>query len=202
MAAPSSAVPAGAAPSDTAAAQDIWAAPEGAWTVPDLRGVPRAGQRYEIIDGCLHATPQPGAEHRHLVGAIVEALRGTAPPHWYPVSQLGVLHGDSLLVPDAVVLRPGAPEDPTWADASDVALVVEFESPHSRRVARCLKPTLYAEAGIESYWRIECTANGPVAHLYTGAAAGHYQSHRSVHPGQCVTAELPYAVQVAPAAWH
>jgi hypothetical protein len=100
------------------------------------------------------------------------------------------------------VLRPGAARGQQWADPLDVALVVEVESAHSRRFDRCLKPGLYAEAGIESYWRIERTAAGPVAHLYTRASAGHYQLHRSVQPGQCVTAELPYAVQVAPATWH
>lgn len=217
MAASSSTAGAGAAPRHVptradATAQDSstraapvaapWAAPPGPWTEPDLHHFPTDSQCYEIVDGCLHATPRPGGNHQHLTDTIVEVLSGTAPPSWRPASRIGVRLGGSYLVPDAVVLRPGAPDEATWADAADLALVVEVESAHSRRVDRCLKPALYAEAGIESYWRVECTSAGAVAHLYTRAAAGHYHLHRSVQSGQCVTTELPYAVQVAPATWH
>jgi Uma2 family endonuclease len=80
-------------------------------------------------------------------------------------------------------------------------LVVEVESPASRRIDRFSKPALYAEADIESYWRIERTEAGPVAHLYQGASGGHYLHHRAVNPGESVLAELPYQVQVAPATW-
>lgn len=215
MAAPGSTVAAGstAAPGSTGApgstavpgsagTTGVWAAPAGPWTEPDLRRFPADGQRYEIVDGCLLATPAPGPEHERLVDTIVSVLDGTAPPNWRPITRLGVRLGGNYLIPDAVVIRPGTPGDPAWVDAADLALVVEVESAHSRRVDRCLKPALYAEAGIESYWRLECTTKGPVAHLYTRAAAGHYHLHRSVHAGQCVTAELPYAVQLAPATWH
>jgi Uma2 family endonuclease len=184
-----------------AAPSRAWGAPRGPWTEPDLRALP-GDHRYEIVDGCLHATPPPTAAHDRLVDEIVAALRGTAPPGWRPAAGIGVCLGESYLVPDGTVLRPGSPADPDWASAVDVALVVEIESPHTRRFDRSLKAIGYAEAGIESYWRVECTAHGPVAHLYAQPAGGHYRQHRSVQPGRCVTAELPYAVQVAPATWH
>lgn len=179
-----------------------WAAPAGPWTERQLIALPDDGHRYEIIDGCLIAHPPLDDVHQGTIEQIVDVLRGTAPPGWLPISRVGLSVGGSFLLPDATVLRPGTPADARWADPGDVALVVEVESAHSRRLDRCVKPGVYAEAGIESYWRVERTDSGAVAHLYTRAAGGHYQLHRSVQAGQCVTAELPYAVQVAPAAWH
>jgi Uma2 family endonuclease len=179
-----------------------WRPPETSWTGHDLLSLPDDGHRYEVIDGCLHATPPLSCDHQELVDEIVLTLRSAAPPGWRPISRIGVGIGNSFVIPDATVLRPGSPPDAMWADPVDVALVVEVESPCSRRYDRCLKEGLYAEAGIESYWRIEQTCNGPVAHLYTRAGGGHYHLHRSVQAGHCVVAELPYAVQVAPATWR
>ncbi|HEU4424731.1 MAG TPA: Uma2 family endonuclease [Pilimelia sp.] len=177
-----------------------WRPPERTWTEQDLRGLPDDGQRYEIVDGCLHATPPLADAHQGLVDEILGALRSAAPPGWRPVARVGVQIGESYVMPDAVVLRPGT-QNSTWTGPSDVALVIEVESTYSRRFDRYLKPSLYAEAGIEPYWRIECTCNGPVAHLYERPGAGQYRQHRSIQAGHCVVAELPYAVQVAPATW-
>jgi Uma2 family endonuclease len=104
-------------------------------------------------------------------------------------------------VPDVVVLRPAANLDAAFVDPADVALVVEVESPTSRRLDRHIKPALYAEAGIEAYRRIERTSNGPTAHLYTLTKSGKYLQHRSVNTGETVLAEPPYETPVAPATW-
>jgi Uma2 family endonuclease len=176
-------------------------APDRPWGETDLHALPDDGHRYEVIDGSLHISAPLDEPHQRLVDDIVGDLRTAVPPGWRAVCRVGLHAGASYLVPDITVLLPASPLANAWVEPSDVALVVEVESPSSRRLDRCLKPGLYAEAGVESYWRIERTSNGPVAHLYTRAAAGHYELHRSVHPGQCVTAELPYAVQVAPATW-
>jgi Uma2 family endonuclease len=189
------------AQSPTVPPGSLWTAPQRPWTEADLAHLPEDGHRYEIVDGCLHVTPPYDDAHQRLTEEIVAALRSAAPPGWRPLTRTGVAVGDCRVVADAAVLRPGSPQDAAWATPADVALVVEVESPANRRYARCLKSCVYAEAEIESFWRIECTCNGPVAHLYTRAAAGHYQLHRSVQAGHCVVAELPYAVQVAPATW-
>ncbi|MEJ3744511.1 Uma2 family endonuclease [Actinomycetes bacterium KLBMP 9797] len=177
-------------------------APDRPWSESDLHALPDDAHRYEIIDGSLHISAPLDEEHQRLVEDVVGDLRTAVPPGWRAVSRMGVHAGASYLMPDITVLFPGSPVIGAWVEPSDVALVVEVESPSSRRLDRCLKAGVYAEAGIESYWRIERTSNGPVAHLYTRAAAGHYELHRCVNHGQCVTAELPYAVQVAPATWH
>ena len=117
-------------------------------------------------------SPPQDDGHRALVDTIVGLLGSAAPPSWRPLRPVGLRAGDSFVRPDVAVLRPGAPPAADWVDPSDVALVVEVETPHSRRVDRCLKPGLYADAGVESYWRIERTGHGPVAHLYTPGRRG------------------------------
>lgn len=160
------------------------------------------GHRYETIDGGLYVAPPVDIAHHAVADEVRITLATAAPAGWRPVREIGVQLGDSTVIPDLTVLRPGAPHDATWADPADVALVVEVESTGSRRHDRVTKSSLYADAGIECYWRIERTAAGPIAHLYSGASGGHYHQHRSVNPGDSVVAELPYQVQVAPAAWH
>jgi Uma2 family endonuclease len=176
--------------------------PARVMTEDDLDNLPRDGNRYEIIDGSLHVTPPASDVHHEWADNIRAVLYGAAPPGWRAIREIGVRVPGGLVIPDLTVLRPGAPRDRKWADPVDVALVVEVESRSSRRHDRFTKLGLYAEAGIESYWRIERTDAGPVAHLYSRADAGHYEIHCSVQPGETVTADLPYAVQVAPATWQ
>jgi Uma2 family endonuclease len=82
-----------------------------------------------------------------------------------------------------------------------VGLVVEVESRHSRRHDRFTKPALYAEAGIEYYWRVERTSNGPEVHLYETAVSANYVLMRSVKAGERHEVALPYPMVVEPAAW-
>lgn len=177
-----------------------WVAPEGPWTEPDLHHFPQDGHRYEIVDGSLHVTPPLDDAHETVVDALVAVLRGGAPNGWWAASRMGVRIADSHLVPDVTVLRPGS-SGAVWCDPHDVALVVEVEMPATRRYDRQLKPGLYAEAGIASYWRIELPPGGPVAHLYARPSAGRYRTQSSVPAGRCVRAETPFGVNLTPANW-
>lgn len=176
-----------------------WRRHTGGFTVDELSDLPRDGHRYEIIDGGLHVAPPADFGHHEIADSLLIALRSAAPSGWRAIREIGVHLGDSYVIPDVTVLRPGAQRNGTWAEPADVVLVVEVESRGSRRYDRFTKPSLYAEAGIESYWRVERTEAGPVVHLYSRAAGGHYQLHRSVNPGESHLAELPFPVQVAPA---
>lgn len=170
------------------------------WTAEDLAGLPDEN-RYEIIDGSLHAYPRPGPRQEAVADRLQAALSGASPPGWRMVRDGGVRVPGGYLRPDLLVLRPAARPDPAFADPSDVALVVQIESPASRRLDRLVKPVLYAEAGIESFWRVELTAGGPVAHLYSHRRALKFLLHRSVNPGETVLAEYPFQVQVSPSGW-
>ncbi|MBO4206422.1 Uma2 family endonuclease [Micromonospora echinofusca] len=178
-----------------------WQPPAEGWREDDLLRLPEDGQRYELVDGSLHVTPPADDDHHELADEIRLALRGAAPPGWRVIREIGLRVPAGNLIPDLTVLRPGAPRGVRWHEPLHVALVVEVESPGSRRHDRFTKPALYAEAGIESYWRIERTDLGPAAHLYQRAKIGHYELVGSVGPADQLRVELPFAVTVVPAAW-
>jgi Uma2 family endonuclease len=174
-----------------------WTAPDGPWTEPDLHLFPPDGHRYEIIDGSLHVTPPLDGPHESVVRALVTTLRGAAPAGWWVCDRLGIETGTSNLIPDVTVLRPHS-SGAIWTDPADVALVVEVETPASRRYDRLLKPTLYADAGIPDYWRIEPGPDGPVVHLYRLDRAGAYTHARTVPGDGLINVEVPYPVRLAP----
>jgi Uma2 family endonuclease len=174
-----------------------WTAPEGDWTEPDLHLFPQDGHRYEIVDGSLHVAPPAPRWHDDLVGAVVSTLRSAAPPGWWVCDRLGVGLKGSNLVPDVTVLRPRS-SGATWSDPADVALVVEIETAATRRYDEVLKPTLYAEAGIRDYWRIE---PGPVLHAYE-LEAGRFRPRGCVEGAEQIRLDAPYPVRITPSAWR
>jgi Uma2 family endonuclease len=174
-----------------------WTAPDGPWTEPDLHLFPQDGQRYEILDGSLHVTPPLDEPHKSVVHALVSTLRGAAPAGWWVCDRLGIEYGASNLIPDVTVLRPHS-SGAIWADPADVALVIEVETPASRRYDRLLKPAVYADAGISLYWRVEPDPAAPAIHLYGLAADGAYLHHRTIHGPDPVKLDTPYPVRLAP----
>jgi Uma2 family endonuclease len=176
-----------------------WTAPEGVWTEPDLHLFPQDGHRYEIVDGCLHVTPPPPESHESVVRSVVTTLRSAAPPGWWVCDRLGVVIGESNLVPDVAVLRPRS-SGAVWSDPGDVALVVEVETPETQRYDRFLKPSLYAEAGIPSYWRIEPGRATPLLRTYELSGALYHPVH-SIEGAEPVKLDAPYPMRIAPAAW-
>ena len=175
-----------------------WTAPDGSWTEPDLHLFPQDGHRYEIVDGSLHVTPPPLDEsHGAVVRALVTTLRGAAPEGWWVCDRLGVDTGTSNVIPDVAVLRPQS-SGAIWADPADVALVVEVETPASRRYDRLLKPALYADAGIPGYWRIEPDPDCTVLNLYEPGPDGGYALRRSIRGDELVRLDTPYPVRLAP----
>ncbi|GAA2659605.1 Uma2 family endonuclease [Paractinoplanes durhamensis] len=176
-----------------------WSAPEGAWTEPDLHLFPQDGHRYEIVDGSLHASPPPPASHETIVAAVVAALRAAAPPGWWVCDRLGVQIGSSNLVPDVTVLRPRS-SGRVWSDPADVALIVEVETAATRRYDRILKPTLYAEGGIGSYWRVETGQTSPILRTYLLGGA-RYRAQHSIEGAEPVKLDAPYPIRIAPGGW-
>jgi Uma2 family endonuclease len=190
--------------SQVASTPPRWSAPEGMWTEPDLHLFPPDGHRYEIVDGCLHAAPPPPESHEATVRAVVTTLRSAAPPGWWVCDRLGIAisqgtNGESNLVPDVVVLRPRS-SGAIWSDPADVALVVEVETPATRRYDRILKPTLYAEAGIHSFWRVEPGHATPLLRTYILSGA-RYRPVHSIEGAEPVKLDAPYPIRIAPAAW-
>jgi Uma2 family endonuclease len=176
-----------------------WTAPDGPWTEPDLHLFPQDGHRYEIVDGSLHVTPPPDGPHEAVVRALVTTLRGAAPDGWWVCARLGIETGTSNLIPDVTVLRPQS-SGASWSNPADVALVVEVETPASRRYDRLLKPALYAEAKIPTFWRIEPEPS-PTVHLYNLTNENDYAQNRTVQGPDLVKLDTPYPVRLAPSTW-
>jgi Uma2 family endonuclease len=113
--------------------------------------------------------------------------------------RLGVAIGESNLVADVAVLRPRS-SGAVWTDPHDVALVVEVETAETRRFDRFLKPSLYAEAGIPSYWRVEPGRATPLLRTYELDGDG-YRAVHSIEGAEPVKLDAPYPLRIAPAAW-
>jgi Uma2 family endonuclease len=170
------------------------------WVEADLDLLPHDGNRYELIDGSLHVTPPPTELHNEVGDDLRGVLKGAAPPGWRVIREVGVRIQGGNLIPDLVVLRPGATRGVTWREAEDVALAVEIESTSSRRHDRDVKPRLYAEAGIPAYWRVELHKDGPHLHAYE-LVDGAYREVSWVRPGVTWRATSPYPVLLDPGTW-
>jgi len=178
-----------------------WRPPERPWQEQDLSDLPEDGSRYEIIDGSLHVTPPPGYGHQLLADEIRSALQATAPTGWWVIREAGLRAPVANLIPDISVLKPSAPPDGLWTHPSDVALVVEIESPSSRRYDRLIKPPLYAEAGIPHYWRVERGDFGPVIYRYQLVKGVHYNLMGTVGPDDAAQLDAPWPMRLDPSAW-
>jgi Uma2 family endonuclease len=178
-------------------AQPMLRPSHGGWTVDDLLELPE-GNKYEIIDGSLHVSPMADPEHHRIADRIMIMLDSAAPPGWLAIREVGVSIPDGYFGPDVSVLRPGAPMNVLAVDPVHVALVVEVESRGSRRADRFIKPPLYAEAGVEYYWRIERTDDGPVAHIHRRSGPDGYVLEHSVVADESLVVETPYKVTIAP----
>jgi len=174
-----------------------WTAPVGLWTEPDLHLFPPDGHRYEIVDGSLHVTPPQDGPHDSAVRTLVATLRTAAPDGWWVCDRLGIEFGANNLIPDVTVLRPHS-SGAIWADPSDVALVVEVETAASRRYDRLLKPTLYADAGIGEYWRIEPDPTAPAIQVYGLTPGEGYAHRRTILGSDLVGLDVPFPVRLAP----
>jgi Uma2 family endonuclease len=141
--------------------------PPRAWTVDDLDDLPDDGHRREILDGVLLVSPSPGTAHQVIAGRLMVALEETCPPE-YHVS-LGVdvrINRHRVLCPDVMVsTAEAASRRHGRYEPHEIILAAEVVSPTSEAMDRILKPTLYAQAGIPFYWRIEITDHVAV-HVY------------------------------------
>ena len=79
--------------------------------------------------------------------------------------------------------------------------MVEVETPATRRYDRSLKPSLYAEAGIPSYWRIEPATAGALVLRAFELGAARYRAIHSIEGAEPVKLDAPYPVRISPARW-
>jgi Uma2 family endonuclease len=150
----------------------------------------------EVVDGIVVVSPAPARRHQRLVPLIWSILEEAGQPTWVAATDVDLRMADEPLHnrrPDVVVYRADLSEEAILRP-SDTLLVVEVVSPGSQTTDRKTKPLVYAEAGIEHYWRVEPKNHVPVVHTYVlDETTGSYQL-AATFVGTIET-RLPFAVK-------
>lgn len=170
----------------------------GPYTIEDYYALPEDGQRYELLDGALIVTPWPAIRHQVALSQLSDELKRACPTE-LAVLQVAVRIRDSVLIPDLCVVRRAALRSAERdLEPAEVELVVEIVSPSNARIDRVLKPTVYAEAGIPAFWRIELDADGgPELHAHE-LAGSVYREVARVPSGRRFTTRRPFVVEFDP----
>ncbi len=176
----------------------------GPWTIADVEALPDTGNhaRYEILSpGVLTVTPAPGFGHQRTSSQLWSVLRDAAIHAGADVDVLEAVNveipGERLAEPDVVVVDGEvADANPVRCPPSAVHLVVEIESPSTKATDRAIKPDVYAEAGIESYWRLELDPK-PQLIVYQ-LTDGKYLETAILHAGARGRLERPFPVELDP----
>jgi Uma2 family endonuclease len=135
---------------------------QGQWTYDDYERPPDDGQRYEVIRGNLYVTPAPNFDHQYVIAQLYR-LFGI-----YGIETgLGFVLGApfDVLLPEGIA-TPVQPDivfflkgnQPRWGDKNFQGvpdLVIEAESPSTRKRDRTIKLDAYRDAGVPEYWRAE-----------------------------------------------
>lgn len=170
------------------------------FTVEDLYALPDDGMRHELVDGALLVSPPPTVGHQRVTTRLTLLLGAAASSEFEVMEGPGVrLSSSRVLQPDVVVAsRAALAVDMRDAPPSAVRLAVEVMSPSSMTNDRVTKPTLYAEAGIPTYMRVELAGSGaPVVYVYRLEGKTYRESAR-VPAGQRVTLTEPFEVAFDP----
>ncbi len=130
-------------------------------TIDDLPAE-EVGTRHELIDGGLLVTPDPTVNHQVIVSQVIGGLVAQEPSAFVLPGANVIVGEATLLIPDVVVITEAAARRGELGVApADLLLVVEVESPATRRRDRTLKRELYAEWNVP-YWLVD-----PVARTVT-----------------------------------
>ncbi|KWT60515.1 hypothetical protein ADL21_18585 [Streptomyces albus subsp. albus] len=157
---------------------------------------------WELVDGKIVVRGATVWWHDLVRDELYFRLRSArVEPFGVNVERWTMLDERNAPKPDVVVFDKHGLDSSTLdcTPAKNTVLAVEVVSTGSRRHDRILKPGLYAEAGIPSYWRIERDENDlPVVHEFwlhheTGVYAP--SPERPVHTGKLVTS-VPFPVDI------
>ena len=144
--------------------------PAEGYFADDLDRLPGLPPHTELIDGAIVTMSPQKLFHMKALRLLENALARLAPwDHYRARREMSVVLGPrQRLEPDVMLVHADAEIDSaaTWYPADAVALVVEVVSPDSEERDRKRKPQLYAEAGIEYFWRVEDGAGKVILYAY------------------------------------
>jgi len=163
-----------------------------------LDALPDDGQRYEVIDGALFATPAPANVHQRAIAELyllmapygkrvgIEVLFAPTAIRW---SQRREVQPDLFATPRMPNGRP--PE--RFSDVGVLLLAVEVLSPSTRRTDRHDKRTLYQDERVPDYWIVDTDARS-IEHWTPDATAPYVRTNTLVW--QPVPAHKPLVIDV------
>jgi Uma2 family endonuclease len=168
---------------------------EGDWTVDDLDELPDDGLQYELIDGILLVSPAPVPRHQRAARAIFRLLDAGCP------AELEVFfapldfqpHRRTSVQPDILVVRREEVGEKNLT--LPFLLAVEVLSPSTRRKDLVLKHSVYADAGVESYWTVDPQA--PSIACWE-LLEGRYVDAGQAAAAETVTVSRPFTVTLSP----
>lgn len=169
----------------------------GPWSVADVLALAEdRNYRYELLDGTLMLSPAPGIRHqrasRRLANLLDDAARA-AGASVEVLEAINVTVPSGLFIPDiAVVDAAASQDDPVAVDAEAVLLVVEIVSPRTRHMDQRMKPMLYAEAGIDGYWRLDFTPAPSL--VIADLKDGRYNERATAVAGEITQITAPFPV--------
>lgn len=145
---------------------------QGNWTYEDYLRLPDDDNRYEVIRGHLYVTAAPVIGHQWVVSRLYRALGNYGLETGFGDvlgAPIDILLPDGIATPvqpDVVFFRAGnlpGFEDKNFQGVPD--LVIEVESPTTRKRDRTVKLDAYRDAGVPEYWRVEISARAVVVHV-------------------------------------
>ncbi|NKY84998.1 Uma2 family endonuclease [Nocardia veterana] len=177
------------------------------WTAADLEHLPDNGIRYEVLNGQLVVNAAPKPRHQEVLTWLLVALTSAMPRDMWVLPGVGVLIGDDEPIPDLIAGRGAVDKDERGVRVDRVGLAVEIVSASTTLQDRMAKPSLYAQAGIPNYWRIEINSfkgrlpgeQLPVLFAYALGENGEYELVQRAAAGAEVTLHAPFELTVDPA---
>ncbi|MGQ0742897.1 MAG: Uma2 family endonuclease [Acidimicrobiales bacterium] len=171
------------------------ARPAVPFTVSDVWEMPDDGYRHELIDGVLIVTPSPSLIHQRASGRLLIELSRASSPEFEVIGapfdwKLG---SHSVFQPDLLVART-ADLGPLRLERTPL-LVVEIQSPSTRRVDFLLKRSAFESAGVADYWLVDPDQPG-ITHL--ALIEGVYAEVARVGGDEIFKANRPFPVSFIP----
>jgi Uma2 family endonuclease len=153
---------------------------------------PVEGHRVELVDGLFRVNAATAPRHQRIGDEVRMLLAPVVKPlGWDVLTAIGVQVRPGVgYIPDVMVCEP-ADDDAASVTASTVALVVEVESPSTRKIDRFEKPAAYAAAGIAAYWRIEVVKHRPPVLFCYELDNGVYAENAVIETGEPREIKLP-----------
>ena len=183
---------------------EVWARPGEPYTVDELDLLPADGRRYELLDGTVLVSPQPGTTQQKAAAELLVEIRAACPPHLRVIAEPAVqLSRITEFDPDIVVIQQ--------EHVSDVKitmpplLIVELRSPSTALIDLNRKKAAYAQFGLPSYWIVDPTPDRPGLTVFELAqegggiaSASEYLQAGRVSGTTPFPAKNPFAVEIVP----